>query len=219
MNIEDRLFAVDLGFDGGLRFFGGDGIADFEQAAQASRNGAPLFAVVAANAADGADGDAIFSPGARGEGQAQHRPQYIGIARFAPDDAADFSIDIGRHERGDSRVVTGQAKGEVVLQLLLAVQVGPQNVLPIGENAQEAVGRVTEFDEAAAFGGGQLRFKEWGSAANLRDQRFRADPLTPRVAGWFDRRGGQPTSMTRRFPTCPKFVAALALQKWSIFES
>jgi hypothetical protein len=186
--IEDRLFAIDLGFDGGLRFFGGNGIAEFEQVAQAARNGAPLFAVVAANAADGADGDAIFSPGARGESQAQHGSQYIGVARFAPDDAADFGIDIGRHERGDGSVVTGQAEGEVVLQLLLGVEVGAQDVLPIGENAQEAVGRVAEFDEAAGFGGGQPRFKEWGRAADLRDERLRADPLSPRGAGRFDGR-------------------------------
>jgi hypothetical protein len=29
------------------------------------------------------------------------------------------------------------------------VEVGAQNILPIGENAQEAVGRVAEFDETA----------------------------------------------------------------------
>ena len=63
-------------------------------------------------------------PGARGEGQAQHGPQYIRVARFAPDDAADLGIDIGGHERGDGGVVTGQAEGEVVLQLLPGAEAG-----------------------------------------------------------------------------------------------
>jgi hypothetical protein len=175
--IEHRLFAIDLGFDGGLGYLLELGDTASAEEAQAARNGAPLFAVVAANAADGADRDAVFSPGARGERQAQHGSQYIGVARFTPDDATDLSIDIGGHERGDGSVVTGQAEGEVVLQLLLGVEVGAQDVLPIGENAQEAVGRVAKFDEAAGFGGGQPRFKERGRAADLRDERLRADPL------------------------------------------
>src|SRR5260370_40652392 len=66
--IKDRLFAVDLGFDGSLCFAGRNGIAEFEQAAQSARNGAPLFAVVAANAADGANRDTVLSPCARSEG-------------------------------------------------------------------------------------------------------------------------------------------------------
>ena len=89
----------------------------------------------AADATDGADGDAIFGPGARGESQTQHGPQYIGVAGFAPYDAADFGIYVGRHERGDGSVMTGQAQGEVVLQLLLDVEAGAQDALPIGENA------------------------------------------------------------------------------------
>jgi hypothetical protein len=52
--LEDRLLAIDLRFDRGLRFFGGNDIAEFEQAAQAARNGAPVFSIVAADAPDGA---------------------------------------------------------------------------------------------------------------------------------------------------------------------
>jgi len=196
-SIEDGLFPIDLGFDGGLRFFGCSGIAELEQAAQAGGNGAPLFPVVAANAADGADRDAVFRPGARAKGQSQHGPQYIGVARFAPDDAADLGIDIGGHERGDGRVVTGQAEGEVVLQLLLPLEVGVQDVLPVGENAQEAIGRVAVLDETAGFAGGQPRLQKRSRAANLRNESLRADPLSPGVARRFDDRGGQTTSMTR----------------------
>ena len=70
---------------------------------------------------------------------------------------------------------------------------GAQDVLPIGENAQEACRRVAEFDEAAGFCGWQPRFKEWGRAANLRKERLRAYPLSPGRAGRFDQRGGQTT--------------------------
>ena len=55
---------------------------------------------------------------------------------------------------------------------------------------------MAEFDQAAGFR--QPRFKEWGGAADLRDERLRADPRSPRVAGQFDKGGGQTTSMTRR---------------------
>jgi hypothetical protein len=41
------------------------------------------------------------------------------------------------------------------------------------------------------------RFQEWGRAANLRDERLRADPLSPGVASRFNERCGQTTSMTR----------------------
>ena len=58
-------------------------------------------------------------PGARRQGQPQHGPQNIGIARFAPHDAADLGVDIGGHERGHSRVMTSQAEREVILKLLL----------------------------------------------------------------------------------------------------
>jgi hypothetical protein len=85
-------------------------------------------------------------------------------------------------------MVTGQAEGEVVLQLLLGVEVGAQDILPIGKNAQETVGRVAEFDEAAGFGGGQPRFKEWGRAANLRDEHLRPIHLAQASrGGWVGR--------------------------------
>ena len=175
---------------------GGNSVAELEQVAQSARDGAPLLAVVAADAADGADRNAVFGPGARGEGQAQHGPQYVGIARVTPDDAADLGIDIGGHECSDGSVVTSQAEGEVVLQLLRWGQVRLADVLPIGEDAQEAVGRVAHLDEAAGFGG--TRFQEWGCGANLGDERLRSDPLGPGVARRFGEKGGQTTSMTRR---------------------
>jgi hypothetical protein len=46
------------------------------------------------------------------------------------------------------------AEGEVVLQLLARIEAGMEDVLPTGENAQEAVGRKPKFEEAAGLGGG-----------------------------------------------------------------
>ncbi len=137
---------------------------------------------------------------ARSQGEAQHGPQHIGVARFAPHDAADLGIDIGRHERGDGRVMTRQAKREIVLQLLLGRKAGTQDVPPTGENAQEAIGRAAQFDQAAGLGLGQLRFEKWGGAPDLGDQRLGRDPLGPCVAVGVDLFFGQAFSMTRLMP-------------------
>src|ERR1017187_10178735 len=96
-------------------------------------------------------------------------------------------------------MVTGQAQGEIVLQLLSGVEVGTQDVLPIGENPQEAIRGMSELDEAPVFGAGHPRFQEWSRVANLRHERLRPDPLSPGVAQLLAERGRQAASMTRRW--------------------
>ena len=165
--VEHRLLAIDLCLDGGLRFVRGNGVADFQQAAETARDCAPLLAVVPADAANRADRDAILRPKARIQGEAKHGPQDIGVARFTPHDAADLGIDIGRHERGDGRVMTSHAKREIILKLLLGCKAGAQDVPPTGENSPEAIRRAAEFDEPARLGLRELRFEKWGGAPDL----------------------------------------------------
>jgi hypothetical protein len=92
-------------------------------------------------------------------------------------------------------VMTSEAESKVILQLLLDAEAGVQDVLPTGENTQETVGRVAEFDETARLDVRQTRFKKWGRAANLRDERLWSDPLSPGARGRFDERCRQTTSM------------------------
>ena len=190
-----RLLAINLGFNGGLRFFGRSRVAELEQAAESTRDGAPLFAVVAADAADGSDRDTVLCPSARFQREAQHGPQDFRVARFTPEDAANFGIDIGGHKCGDGRVVAGQAQSEIVLQLLPGIEGGALDVLPIGEDVQKAVAAVAEFDQATRFRGGQARLKKRGRIADLRNERLRTDPPGPGVAERFDARRRQTTSI------------------------
>ena len=60
--VEHRLFAIDLGFDGGLRFLRGLRVADLQQPPEAAGDRTPLLAVVPAHAADRADRDALLGP-------------------------------------------------------------------------------------------------------------------------------------------------------------
>src|ERR1700730_4403963 len=117
-----------------------------------------MLSVVTAYTANGAAGDAVLGPVARCEGKPQHRSEDIRVTRFAPHDPTDLGIDIGGHEGGDSRVMTSQAECEIILQLLLGRETGAQNVLPVGENSQKAVGRVAHFDKAARFRYAEPRF-------------------------------------------------------------
>ena len=67
---EDRLLAIDFGFDGSLPHFRGSGVPKFQQATKAARDRAPMLAVMATDAANGADRNAVFGPAARGQGKA-----------------------------------------------------------------------------------------------------------------------------------------------------
>src|SRR6185295_19919339 len=110
----------DFCSDGGVRLFRGSRVAEFLQASEATRDRAPMFAVMTADTANGADRDAVLCPGARREGKAQHGSQDVRVARFAPQNPTDLGIDIGGYERGDGRVMTSQAECKIPLELLLA---------------------------------------------------------------------------------------------------
>ncbi len=83
------------------------------------------------------------------ECKAQHGLQHFRIGRFTPRHAADFRVDIGGHERGDGGMMTGQAKSEIVLQLLGVVEIGPANILPACQDAEEPIRRSAHFDQPA----------------------------------------------------------------------
>jgi len=153
---------------------------------------------MAADAADRTDGDAGLSPVARSQSQPQHLPDRFRIARFPPHDAADLCIDIRGHKGGDRGMVTGQAEGEVVLQLLAVAETGLQKILPVGNNAQEAVRRMAHLEEAARFQGPWRQ--ERRGIVNLGDQSFRTDPVSPGFAGRLRQGCLQTTSMTRQGP-------------------
>src|SRR5579862_4314686 len=53
--IENRLFTIDLRLDGGLRFFSGSYVADFQHSSQTGRDRTPMLTVVTADAANGAN--------------------------------------------------------------------------------------------------------------------------------------------------------------------
>src|SRR5260370_20203542 len=110
-----------------------------------------MLSIVTADTPNGADRDALLCPRARREGKPQNGSEDITVTRFAPHDATDLGIDIGWHEGGDGRVMTSQAEREIILELLLGCETGAQNILPVGENSQKAVGRVAHFDKAARF--------------------------------------------------------------------
>ena len=193
--LEDCFLAIDFAFDGGEGFFGRCGVAEFEEAAEGAGDGAPLFAIVAADAADGADGDALLGPRAGGEGEAKHGAKNFGVARFAPEDAADFGIDVGGNESGDGGVVTGQTEGEVALELLFARKAGRQEVLPIGEDAEKTIGRETQFGEGGGLFELEAGLEEGRGVLDLGDEGLRGNPLGPGVGGRGDRGVGQFTSV------------------------
>jgi hypothetical protein len=89
--------------------------ASIQQITEAGRDGAPLLAVVAAHPADGADRDTLLAPAARFQRETQHGAQHFEVARFPPDQAADFGIHVGGHESCDGGMVTGETEREIVL--------------------------------------------------------------------------------------------------------
>src|SRR5262249_35688971 len=150
--LKNSLFTIDLGFNYGLRLFGRGGVAELEQAPETAGDRAPPLALMAADAAPGANPDAGFGPAPRGTAEPEPWAKPAGVARLAPENAADFGVDIRRDECRDGRMVAGEAEREVILKLLLRGEAAAQNVLPVGENSEEPVGRGAEFDQTRAFG-------------------------------------------------------------------
>jgi hypothetical protein len=146
--IENGLFPRDFGFYGNLCFFGRGRVAEFQHAAQAARDGAPMFAVVAADAANGTGGDALLRPAAGIERKAQHGLEHFHVGCFAPRHTADFRVDIGGHERRDGGMMTGQANGEIILELFSVVEIGAENILPTRQNSEESVRELRPFRSA-----------------------------------------------------------------------
>ncbi len=112
-------------------------------------------------------------------------------AGFAPGNAANFRIHIGGDESRHGGMVARQAQGEIILQLLFRRKAAAEEVLPTREDAQKALRRFAEFDQAARFRSGKSRLQEWRRIADLCDQRFRTDPVGPGSARGFQRRASQ----------------------------
>src|SRR5262249_29096349 len=147
---------------------------------------APLLAIVSADAADGTDRDAVLDPRARCQGEPEHSAEHVAIARFVPQDAPDFGVDVRGNEGRYSGVMAREAEGEVILELFIGRECGCEDVLPAREDAEEPVGRLAEPNQAAGFGVRQA--KEGRGVLDLRDKRLGGDEVGP---GGLGERGGQ----------------------------
>ena len=170
--IENRLFAVDLGLDRCQRFLRRFASAEFEQAAEGAAEGAPMLAVVAAHGARLATRHLGLTPGTRIERQFQHRLQHFGVARFAPQDAANLGVDVGGDKRGDGGVMARQAEREVILQLLADRSCLAEHVAPVGENTQVAERSGAHLHQATGLDRGQQWVEKRRCVPHLRDQRL-----------------------------------------------
>ena len=140
-----------------------------------------MFSVVAADAANALQRDAFFGPFLGLESKFEHGAQDFGIFGVTPEDTANLGVHVGGDKATDGCLMAGEAEREIVLQLLFGREGFAEDVLPAAQDADKAVGGITQVDEALGFGFGQG--KEGCRIANLREQGFGRDPFGPRRPG------------------------------------
>lgn len=178
-------FAVELFVDGGFGLLGELKLLEAEEAAERTGEGAKAFAVVTGDGAAVGDfvdagGDAVEGPAGHLEGEFEEVAEHGGVASFAPEKSADFSVDVGGDEGGDGGVVGGKAEGEVVFELLGA-EIGQVNELAVLKDGEEAEGVVAELDEPGTGRGrwGLTVLQKGSSVPDLFEDHGGLDPGLP----------------------------------------
>jgi hypothetical protein len=65
-------------------------------------------------------------------------------------------------------MMTGQAKSEVILELLRMVKVGAKNVFPVRQDAEETIWTISHFDQPAGFPHWHAGLEKRRGVTNLR---------------------------------------------------